>query len=140
MNGNFNVLYIYIYICKIIQYSSLCHRIKNFNSFTQVKFRFPLTYVCNCLWYLWFTLISESNQVDICPLWCCFWFFVVCLFSCRCLVDPLRAKTLLLMIHQLQWLKGLDSHLSHPKTPIWRGLEPRLPHTSTQTSLTGHLL
>ena len=45
MNGNFNVLYIYIYICKIIQYSSLFHRIKNFNSFTQVKFRFPLTHI-----------------------------------------------------------------------------------------------
>ena len=25
----------------------------------------------------------------------------------------------------------LDSHLSHLKTPIWRGSKPHLPHTST---------
>ena len=36
--------------------------------------------------------------------------------------------------------KGLDSHLNHLKTPIWRGSEPCLPHTSTQTFLTRHLL
>ena len=59
-----------------------------------VLFGADLTYVCNCVWYLWFTLISESNQVDICPLWCYFWFYAVCIFSCRCLVNPLRAKTL----------------------------------------------
>ena len=32
-------------MCKIIHYSSLCYRIKFFNSFTQVKFRFPLTHI-----------------------------------------------------------------------------------------------
>ena len=44
------------------------------------------------------------------------------------------------MIQQPRLLKGLDSHLSHLKTPIRRGLGPRLPHTFTQTFLTEHLL
>ena len=88
----------------------------------------------------WFTFFSESNHVDICTLWRYFWFFAVCLFSYRCLVDPLKAKRLWLMIHQLRLLNGLDSHLSHLKTPIVRGLEFLLTHTSTQASLTWHLL
>ena len=33
-------------------------------------------------------------------------------------------------------LKGLDYHHRHLKTPMRRGSELRLPHTSTQTSLT----
>ena len=89
---------------------------------------------------LWFTLLLASNHVDIYLVWCYFWFFAVGLFSCRCLVDPLRVKTLLLTIQQPQLLKGLNSHHSHLKTPMRRGLEPHLPHTSTQTSLTSQLL
>ena len=37
-------------------------------------------------------------------------------------------------------LNGLDYHLNHLKTPIVRGLEPLLTHTSTQASLMWHLL
>ena len=43
---------------------------------------------------LFHILIPESNQTDVCTLWYCIWFFVVCLFSCRWLVIPLKAKTL----------------------------------------------
>ena len=68
-----------------------------------------------CLWFclaltwLMFVFVydisglhSYLNLIKLISVLCgaVFWFFAVCLFSCRCLVDPLRAKTLLLMIHQ----------------------------------------
>ena len=43
-------------------------------------------------------LIPESNKTDVCTLWYCIWFFVVCLFSCKWLLVPLKAK------HCNQWL------------------------------------
>ena len=91
-------------------------------------------------WNLCFSLLFASNHVDIYLVWYSCWFFAVGLLSCRCLVDLPGVKTLLLTIQQPQLLKGLDSHHSHLKTPMRRGLKPRLPHTSTQTSLTSQLL
>ena len=91
-------------------------------------------------WNLCFSLLFASNHVDIYLVWYCCWFFAVGLFSCRCLVDLPGVKTLLLTIQQHQLLKGLDYHHRHLKTPMRRGSELRLPHTSTQTSLTSQLL
>ena len=94
----------------------------------------------NCLKFIWFSLLFASNHVDIYLVWYCCSFFAVGLFPYRCLVDLPRAKTLLLTIQQHQLLKGLDSHHRHLKTPMRKGLEPRFPYTSTQTSLTSQLL
>ena len=80
------------------------------------------------------------NLVDIYLVWYCCWFFAVGLFSCRCLVDLLGVKTLLLTIQQHQLLKGLDYHHRHLKTPMRIGSELRLPHMSTQTFLISQLL
>ena len=85
-------------------------------------------------------LIPKSNQTDVCALWYCIWLFAMWLVSCRWLVVLLKGKTLCPMINQLLLLNGLDYHLNHLKTPIVRGLEPLLTHTSTQASLTWHLL
>ena len=90
-------------------------------------------------WNLCFSILCASNHVDIYLVWYCCWFFAVGLFSCRCLVDLPGVKTLLLKIQQHQLLKGLDYHHRHLKTPMRRGSELRLPHTSTQTSLTSQL-
>ena len=89
---------------------------------------------------LFHILIPESNQTDVCALWYCIWLFAMWLVYCRWLVVLLKAKTLCPVINQLRLLNGLDYHLNHLKTPIVRGLELLLTHTSTQASLTGLLL
>ena len=74
-------------------------------------------------WNLCCSLLFASDHVDIYLVWYCCWFFAVGLFSCRCLVDLPRVKTLLLTIQQHQLLKGLDYHHRHLKTPMRRGSE-----------------
>ena len=93
-----------------------------------------------CIYVLKFFFLLALNLVDIYLVWYCCWFFVVGLFSCRCLVDLPGVKTLLLMNQQHQLLKGLDYHLRHLKTPMRIGSDFRLTHTPTQTFLTSQLL
>ena len=84
-----------IVLLTVIYKFVLLYALLHFHHFdAPTSFYIDMTYVWNCVWFLWFTFISESNQVDIYPLWCCFWFFAVYLLSCRCLVDPLKAKML----------------------------------------------
>ena len=97
------VIYKFVLLCVLLHFHHFDAPASFYTSvLLMVLFGTDLTFVCDCVRYLLFTFLSESNQVDICPLWCCFLFFVVCLLlqmSCRS-------------------SKGKDIVIDDPSTPV----------------------